>query len=148
LLLGVDERATIPHLVAYVATLGAQGRAVARVVHVIEHAVQGGLALETFEEASSLVEETVFELRMAGIGANGTVRRARLRRIGPSLVQEASRWSADAIVLMGPRRRLFGWGVREQVLRGSGATTVLVSGQPRTWQSRLGHDKRAHGTIR
>ena len=148
LLLGVDERATIDHLVVYVGTFGAQGRAVARVVHVIEQAAQSGLALETFEEASNLVEETVFELRMAGIGADGIVRRHRLRRIGDSLLQEASNWRADAIVLMAPRRRFFGWGVREQVLRRSRGTTVLVSCQAPTWQLRLGNDKPAHGTIR
>jgi nucleotide-binding universal stress UspA family protein len=130
-LVALDERATIPALAGYVARVAAEGRAIVRVVHIVDHAPPSGLTLETRDEAASLVEEAVFALRMAGVGAHGAVRHSRLGRVGLKLLEEASNWSADAIVL--GARRAVGWqrllsrGVREQVLRRSTIVTVLVS---------------------
>lgn len=128
-LVGVDQRETIPRLIEYVATFAAAGRGIARVVHVVDHD-RSGLELETADEARDLVDEAVFMLRMAGIGANGVVRHGRMDRIGFLLVDEASLWQADAIVLSARRatgwRRLLGRGVREQVLRRSSFSTILV----------------------
>ena len=133
-LVGVASRATIPDLVAYVGTAGANGRAIARVVHV---AVLAGrrdrLAMESVEEASDVIDEAVFLLRLSGVGADGIVRHGPIDRIGLVLLEEAAKWHADAVILRGRRgrswRRLLGPGVREQVLRQSITTTVLVSRQ-------------------
>jgi nucleotide-binding universal stress UspA family protein len=133
-LVGLDARATIPDLVAYVGTAGANGRAIARVVHVVELAGRRDrLAMESVEEASDVIDEAVFSLRMSGVGADGIVRHGRMDRIGLVLLEEAAKWHADAVILRGRRgrswRRLLGPGVREQVLRQSRTTTVLVSRQ-------------------
>jgi nucleotide-binding universal stress UspA family protein len=133
-LIGVDERASIPDLAAYVGTVGSNGRVIARVVHVIELLGRpGGLAIKSVEEASDLVDEASFLLRMNGIGADGMVRHGRPNRTGLVLLEEATNWRADAVVLLARRsgawRRFLGPGVREQVLRESRITTVLVSRQ-------------------
>ena len=133
-LVALDERATIPDLVAYVGVAGANGRAIARVVHVLEFTGRpGGLTTESVEEASYVIDEAVFLLRMSGVGADGIVRRGRMDRVGLVLLEEAAKWHADAVILRGRRgrawRRLLGPGVREQVLRQSSTTTVLVSRQ-------------------
>jgi nucleotide-binding universal stress UspA family protein len=151
-LVGVDEQATIPDLITYVATVGAEGRAIARVVHVVEHAFPSGFAIETVGEAKNLVEEAAFMLQMAGIGAEGIVRHGRVSRIGIVLLEEAANWHADAIVLRARRaigwQRLFGWGVREQVLKRSRVTTVLVSRQIPPVRRRLPNENRARGQLR
>jgi nucleotide-binding universal stress UspA family protein len=130
----LDERATIPDLVAYVGTVGANGRAIARVVHVVELAGRpGGLTTESVEKAWDLIDEAVFLLRMSGVGADGIVRQGRVDRVGLVLLEEVAKWQADAVILRGRRgrawRRLLGSGVREQVLRQSRIPTVLVSRQ-------------------
>jgi len=96
-----------PDLATYVATVGAESRVTARVVHVVEHAFPSGFAIETVGEAKNLVQEAAFMLQMAGIGAEGIVRHGRLDRIGIVLLEEAANWHADAIVLRA--RRAIGW---------------------------------------
>ena len=134
-LVGVDEQATIPDLITYVATVGAEGRAIARVVHVIEHAFPSGFAIETVGEAKNLVQEAAFMLRMAGIGASGAVHHGRVNRIAAVILDDATTWRADTIVVSGRRtqglRRLTGRGVREQLVRRSTIPTALVSSPAR-----------------
>ena len=152
LLVGVDEEATIPDLATYVATVGAESRVTARVVHVVEHAFPSGFAIETVGEAKNLVQEAAFMLQMAGIGAEGIVRHGRLDRIGIVLLEEAANWHADAIVLRARRaigwQRLFGRGVREQVLKRSRMTTVLVSCQIPPVRRGRPNESRARGQLR
>jgi nucleotide-binding universal stress UspA family protein len=133
-LVGVDEAATLPDLTTYLGSVGAHGRAVARVVHVVELVgLPASRSLESAKEASGLVEEAIFLLRMSGVGAEGVVRNGPVDRIAQILLEEGSAWNADAIVLRARRtsglRRLLGRGVREEVLRRSRMTTVLVSAQ-------------------
>jgi nucleotide-binding universal stress UspA family protein len=153
LLVGVDEQAMIPDLITYVATVGAEGRAIVRVV---EHTFPSGLAIETVGEAKNLVQEAAFMLQMAGIGAERIVRHGRLEQIGMVLLEEATNWNVDAIVLRARSaigwQRLFGRGVREQVLKRLRMTTVLVSCQiprvrrrlpnenPSAWPTPVGGD--------
>lgn len=69
-------------------------------VHVREgDCAHGHPYLETADEAWDVVNEAVFELRMAGVGASGEVRRSRLGHVGEAIVAEAAAWRADAIVL-------------------------------------------------
>jgi nucleotide-binding universal stress UspA family protein len=91
--------------------------------------------IETEEEAGSLVEAAVFSLRMAGIGASGAVRHGRVNRIAAVILDDATTWRADTIVVSGRRtqglRRLTGRGVREQLVRRSTIPTALVSSPAR-----------------
>jgi len=91
------------------------GAGEARVLHLNLRESIGGrrFALETESAASRVVEATVFELRMAGIGASGQVRHALVDRAGEAIVAEAVEWGAELIVLGYARRselatRLFG----------------------------------------
>ncbi|HMK98012.1 MAG TPA: universal stress protein [Acidimicrobiales bacterium] len=129
ILLCLDEKATIPDLVAYVRRAAVRGELAVRAVHVVDHAFPSGLALETEEEAKDLVDEAVFELQMAGTGGEGAVRHARMDRVAATLVDEAASFAADRIVLGAPRRRLFGLRVREQVVRRARATSVVAPHQ-------------------
>jgi nucleotide-binding universal stress UspA family protein len=131
-LIGLDDLEGSAHLLAYATVLDKAGNAIARVLHVVEHVTaMAGPVIETPEEALELVDEAVFSLRMAGVGASGTVRHGRVNRIATGLLDEAASWQADAIVLSGRRRRgwraISGRGVREQVLRRSPIPTTLVA---------------------
>ncbi len=133
-LIGIGDVATVPDLVAYVGTVGANGRGIARVVHVVERVGHpGGLSRESVEQAADLVDEASFLLRMSGVGADGIVRHGKASRVEQVLLEEAEKWHADAIVLLARRggawRRFLVPGVRERLLRQSRITTVLVSRQ-------------------
>jgi K+-sensing histidine kinase KdpD len=127
LLLCVDERPTIPDLVAYAQTVARRETVVVRVVHVIDYALPGGLSQETVRHAKDLVDESVFELQMAGLGAEAVIRQSLSQRTAATLIGEAAMWSADEVVLGAPRRRLFGFHVRERVLRSAGASAVVAA---------------------
>jgi nucleotide-binding universal stress UspA family protein len=143
LLVGLDERESIRDLVAYVQSIATGGQAVARVVHVIDHAFPSGFTLETPEEARDLVDEAVFELQMAGVGAEPVVRHSRMGRVGLTIVGEASQWAADRIVLGGRRGHLFGSRVREQVLRRAPDATVIAPTIPGDQGQRRGPKDRS-----
>lgn len=135
ILVGLDNQEEA-HLLSYVRLLGRTGEVIVRVLHVIESiTVMGGPGIETEEEAGSLVEAAVFSLRMAGIGASGAVRHGRVNRIAAVILDDATTWRADTIVVSGRRtqglRRLTGRGVREQLVRRSTIPTALVSSPAR-----------------
>ena len=122
LLIAVDQRESRRSLIGFARRVAEETGSTARVLHVIEFAGRGCAApLSTSAEASLLVEETVFELRMAGIGASGLHRSALRRTVGSMIVDEAGRWEADTILLGGRHHRgagrLLGHQVREHVLR-------------------------------
>jgi len=60
--------------------------------------------LETADEAASVVEAAVFELRMAGLGARGEFRYAMVGKAAAAIADEAYRFGADLLVLGAPRR--------------------------------------------
>jgi len=82
------------------------GAAEARVLHLNLHENIGGrrFALENESSASYVVEATVFELQMAGIGASGKIAHALLDRAAEAIIAEAVEWGADLIVLGHSRR--------------------------------------------
>ena len=89
--------------------------------------------LETVADAQFLVDEAVCHLRVANVVAEGRSCSIREEHVADRIVEEASRWRCDAIVL-GSRRlrgmsRLSGWGVRERVLRTS-PLPMLVAPTP------------------
>ena len=149
-LVGLDDKPRAAHLLSYVQLLGRTSALIARVVHVVGHVTpRGGSVTETRGDAATLVDEAVFVLRMAGIGTSGTVRHGRVNRIAAVLLDEAARWQADMVILSGRRssgwQRLFGRGVREQILRRSLRPIVLVSAPTRTSSSKR---ERQSGTNR
>ena len=135
-LLALDDKADAAHLLSYVQLLGRTSALIVRVVRVIEQVTpRSGPVTETRGEVAPSVDEAVFALRMAGIGTSGAVRHGSVNRIAAVLLDEAARWQADMVILSGRRssgvQRLFGRGVREQVLRYSLRPTVLVSAPAR-----------------
>ena len=86
--------------------------------------------LETVADAQLLVDEAVFHLRLASVGAEGRACSSREDTVASRIVEEASRWQCDAIVL-GSRRlrgfnRINGWGVRERILRLSPLPVIVT----------------------
>jgi nucleotide-binding universal stress UspA family protein len=87
--------------------------------------------LETPTDAESLVDEAVFSLRLAGIGAEGRACSFPEDQVAQRIVEESMSWMCDAIVL-GSRRlrglnRITGRGVRERVLRMSVLPVIVAS---------------------
>jgi nucleotide-binding universal stress UspA family protein len=87
----------------------------ARVLHLyLRETIRGRrFALETEPEAAYVMEAAVFELRMAGLGASGQIRKAPFDKAAEAIITDATEWGADLIVLGRPRRgelrtRLFG----------------------------------------
>jgi nucleotide-binding universal stress UspA family protein len=106
-----------------------------RVVHVRERAVHPRVpSLESPTHALALVDEAVFCLRQAGIGADGVVRSARTDHVARWIVYESGEARCDAIVL-GSRRlrgieRASGRGVKERVIRGTGLPVLVAPSTP------------------
>jgi nucleotide-binding universal stress UspA family protein len=87
----------------------------ARVLHLyLRETIRGQrFALETEAEACYVMEAAVFELRLAGLGASGQIRKAPFDKAAESIIADATEWGADLIVLGCPHRgelrtRLFG----------------------------------------
>ncbi len=91
------------------------------------------LPLETPAEAEDLVREAVHSLQLLGVAAEGRSVSVLQENVARRIVEEASLWECQAIVL-GSRRlhgiaRLSGRGVRERILRLS-SLPVLVAPTP------------------
>jgi nucleotide-binding universal stress UspA family protein len=109
------------------------GASEARALHLNLRETIGGrrFPLETESSAADIVDATVFELEMAGIGASGQVRHAIVDRAAEAIVAEAAEWGADLIVLGPPRRsefmtRLFG-SVTLRVLQHAPCPVLVAS---------------------
>jgi nucleotide-binding universal stress UspA family protein len=122
LLLAIDQYESGQTALRFTAELAALTSADVRVLHVRE---LSGLArvppIETPAEADTLVEEAVFSLRLAGVGAEGRACSFLEDQVPFRIVEESLYWICDAIVL-GTRRlrgvsRLSGRGVRDRVIR-------------------------------
>lgn len=105
----------------------------ARVLHLnLRDTIRGQrFTLETESEASYVLEATVFELRMGGIGASGHVAHTLFDRAAEAIVADAVECGADLIVLGYPRRgelrtRLFG-SVTLRVLQQAPCPVLVAS---------------------
>jgi nucleotide-binding universal stress UspA family protein len=130
-LVAIDQREARCSVIEFAARLSSGPSAAVRVFHGIEYVGRGCAApLETRQEAEMVVEEAVFDLRMSGVGASGSVRPCFNRDIGRMIVAEAAGWRADMIVVGGRRGRgpgrVFGHGIRERVLRRSPIPVVVA----------------------
>src|ERR1019366_7757654 len=124
LLLAIDQYESGQTALELTARLAAATCTEVRVIHVRE---LSGLArvppLESPAEAESLVDQAVFSLRLAGVGAEGRACSLPEDQVARRIVEESLYWVCDAIVL-GTRRlrgvsRLSGRGVRDRILRWS-----------------------------
>ena len=127
----IDQREIRHSVIAFASRLAAGTSTVVRVFHGIEFVGPGCAApLETRDEAERVVEEAVFRLRMAGVGAAGFVRPCFNRDLGRMIVDEANHWGADAIVVGGRQGRgpgrVLGHGIRERVLRRSSLPVTVA----------------------
>src|SRR5215471_21171466 len=88
-LVAIKDESQIEHAVELARRAGASE---ARVLHLNLRENIGGrrYALESDSAASYVVEATVFELRMLGIGASGQVRHALVDRAAEAIVAEAA----------------------------------------------------------
>ena len=124
LFVAIDQREIRHSVIAFSSRLAAEVLSEVRIFHGIEFVGRGCAApLETRREAERLVEEAVFHLRMAGVGAAGYVRPCFNHDLGRMIVEEANHWGADAIIVGGRQGRgpgrVLGHGIRERVLRRS-----------------------------
>lgn len=141
LLVAIDQRGSRRPLIELTTQLANETDTCVHVLHVIEFAGRGCAApMETPSEAERVVEQAVFELRMAGIGSDGTTRAALRTDVSSLIVDTARRWGSHVIVLGTSGRqglgRLLGHGVRERVIRKS-SVPVLVA--PATLADESGH---------
>lgn len=131
LLLAMDQFDSGQAALDFTTGLAASSGADVRVFHARELSKSTRVPpLETVTDAHYLVDEAVFRLRLASIGAEGRACSAREEQVASRIVDEASQWRCDAIVL-GSRRlrgisRLSGWGVRERILRLSPLPVIVT----------------------
>ncbi len=112
--------------------LATEGVTQVQVLHLRERELSGPTwyTRESGREASYVIEEAVFALRMAGIAAGGNIRPAIVDRVAEAILAEAEAFDADLIILGCPRRgelatRLFG-GVTLRVLRRSSCPVIVA----------------------
>jgi nucleotide-binding universal stress UspA family protein len=104
-----------------------------RVLHVVQYhnALHGGgFSFEPEHEAARLVQAAAFDLHLKGATASTAVVRAPVHSVASSILQDAIKWGAEAIVLGSYRDRgigkLKGKGIREHIVRNSNLTVVVA----------------------
>jgi nucleotide-binding universal stress UspA family protein len=122
LLLALDQYESGQSALRLTTGLAQPGQSQVRVLHIRALSKWARVPpLETPLQAETLVNEAVFSLRLAGVGAEGHACSVFEDHVAQRIVDESMNWLCDAIVL-GTRRlrgvdRLSGRGVRERVLR-------------------------------
>lgn len=122
LLFAIDQYESGQTALEFTAGLAAATGTDVRVIHVRELSRLARVPpLESPDEADSLVEQAVFSLRLAGVGAEGRACSLPDDQVARRIVEESLYWVCDAVVL-GTRRlrgvgRLSGRGVRDRILR-------------------------------
>jgi nucleotide-binding universal stress UspA family protein len=136
LLFAIDQFESGQVALKFTIGLASATEAEVRVLHVREISKWARVPpLETPAEAELLVQQAVFSLRIAGVGAEGLACSTLEDRVAQRIMEESRSWSCDAIV-MGTRRlqgihRLSGRGRREQILRAS-PLPVIAAPTPST----------------
>jgi nucleotide-binding universal stress UspA family protein len=150
ILVAVEDYEQVGSLTDLVQGVAAQDVTEVRALHLRLRELSGLVwyARESNEEASLVAEAAVFDLRMAGVGAGSEVRHAFVDKAAEAIVDEATRWQADLIILGSPRRgelaaRVFG-SVTQRVLQRSPCPVLVAprhlagSGRRRSEPSRAG----------
>jgi nucleotide-binding universal stress UspA family protein len=135
ILLAVGGYKQAESLLELVQGIRTEGVTEVRALHLRLHELAGRrprpYAKESREDASLVAEAAAFELRMAGVGASSVVADAYFDKVAEAIVNEATRWAADLIVLGSPRRRevaarVFG-SVTQRVLQRSPCPILVAS---------------------
>src|SRR5258707_13528310 len=106
-------------------------------------------ARESRGDAAFQAEAAVFDLRMAGLAAGAEVRYAIVDRVAEAILDEASRFGADLIVLGPPRRRdlaarMFG-SVTQRVIQRSRCPVIVAPRAPSRPRPAIASDSAAPG---
>jgi nucleotide-binding universal stress UspA family protein len=133
ILLAIDESDSSEVAISFAMSLALKSPCAVRVVYVNEYLVGGrGFTVKTQAEAINHLENAVTALRSVGIPTEGSLYLTSCFGVKSRIVNAASDWSADVIVL-GSRRRRFarfgGKGMREGVTSLT-ALPVLVAPAP------------------
>jgi len=109
ILVAIDEPGQGKAALDLVRQLATEGLTEVRVLHLRERELAGSgwYARENKDRASFVAEEAIFELRMEGFSAGGTVRPAIVDRVAEAIIEEARLFGADLLVLGRPRRGEF-----------------------------------------
>lgn len=131
LLLALDQFDSGQNALALTSGLAARSGAGVVVLHVRERMQRMQVPpLETPVEAHELVDDAVRRLAGDGVDAYGLLTSAPQHRIAEQIVEQATAWDCDAVVLGSNRlrgiRRVGGSGVRERVVRASGLPVVVA----------------------
>jgi nucleotide-binding universal stress UspA family protein len=122
LLLAIDQFESGQSALEFAAGVATTNDASVRVLHIRELSrMARALPLESPGEAEELVREAVGSLQSSGVPSEGRSCSVLQEHVARRIVQEASLWECQGIVL-GSRRlhgisRLSGRGVRERILR-------------------------------
>lgn len=121
---GADEQSAVT--LSFVTALARQHDAHVHVLHVNELVVGGrGVPLRPDDEATAIVVDAMHHLRDEGIVADGSVRRARYRKVPHRIASVAEECAADVVVLGSTRRRRFGRLMSMQVRERTTRLTTL-----------------------
>jgi nucleotide-binding universal stress UspA family protein len=151
ILLAVGDYEQAESLLELVKDIRTEGVTEVRALHLRLHELAGmrpfTFARESREDATLAAEATAFELRMAGIGASSVVGNAYFDRVAEAIVDDATRFAADLIVLGSPRRRelaarVFG-SVTQRVLLRTPCPVLVASRQLRDGSGGLSKSPRA-----
>jgi nucleotide-binding universal stress UspA family protein len=120
ILMAIDGSESGEVAVSFVTPLARESKAKVHVVYVNEVLVGGrGMTVSTHQEARNIVDSAVAALWMAGVDADGEVRRGNCFSVDDRIVDSARVFGADVIVLGSNRRRWLrrfsGKGMRERV---------------------------------
>ncbi len=132
ILVAIDEPGQGEAALDLVKQLATEGQSEVRVLHLREQELSmfTWYARENRDQASFVAESAIFDLRMAGFAAGGTVRPAIVDRVAEAILDEARLFDADLIVLGGQKRgefaaRLLG-SVTMQVLPWSTCPVIVA----------------------
>ncbi len=135
ILVAIDEPGQGEAALDLVKQLATKGQSEVRVLHLREQELSmfTWYARENRDQASFVAESAIFDLRMAGFAAGGTVRPAIVDRVAEAILAEARLFDADLIVLGRPKRgefaaRLLG-SVTIRVVQRSNCPVLVAAGR-------------------
>lgn len=151
ILVAIDDFGESPGVLDLVKGVATDETTEVRALHLRLREVSGfsWYARETKKEAAFVAEAAVFDLRMAGLAAGGSVRYAAVDRVAEAILAEAKAFDAQLIVLGSPRRgellaRLFG-SVTLRVIRRSRCPVIVAPPRRRGSGQAIASDAAAPG---
>ncbi len=151
ILVAIDDFGESPAVLDLVKGVATDETTEVRALHLRLREVSGfrWYARETKKDASFVAEAAVFDLRMAGLAAGGSVRYAAVDRVAEAILAEARAFDAQLIVLGSPRRgellaRLFG-SVTLRVIRRSRCPVIVAPPRRRGSRQAIASDTVAPG---